>query len=164
MYTLGDGQGSSPNPRNPRKSRPTGTLDGSGNPELTRTITVSKKPIEQLGYLKDVNSLVVLSGAFAPLHEIEATNSITDMSVTLFPVPDLQPPSPLLKAKAAFSFTIHTSAQHISPTGKPPAIPVPTIVTYLVVACRRKLVICSWKDGEPQDVQVVSLILIPSPN
>ena len=41
-------------------------LDATGNATLTKTITVSKKPVEQLGYLKDVNSLVVLSGAFVP--------------------------------------------------------------------------------------------------
>jgi len=41
-------------------------LDATGNAALTKTITVSKKPVEQLGYLKDVNSLVVLSGTFVP--------------------------------------------------------------------------------------------------
>jgi len=41
--------------------------DATGNATLTKTIAVSKKPVEQLGYLKDVNSLVVLSaGASAP--------------------------------------------------------------------------------------------------
>ncbi|KAF9647158.1 hypothetical protein BDM02DRAFT_3170498 [Thelephora ganbajun] len=123
MYTLGDER------------------DEAGNATLTKTITVSKKPIEQLGYLKDVNSLVVLS----------------DMSVTLFPIPDLQPPSQLSKAKAAFSFTLHTSVQHVPPPGKSPAIPVPTVVSYLVVACRRKLVIYLWEDGEPQEVQEIPL-------
>jgi len=82
------------------------------------------------------------------------------MSVTLYPIPDLQPSSQLSKAKAAFSFTIHTSVQHISPPGKLPTIPVPTVVSYLVVACRRKLVIYSWKDGEPQEVQVRSLMFV----
>lgn len=83
------------------------------------------------------------------------------MSVTLFPVPELQPSSPLSKAKAAFSFTIHTSVQHISPLGKFPTIPVPTVVSYLVVACRRKLVIYSWRDGEPQEVQVIPPMVMP---
>lgn len=84
----------------------------------------------------------------------------TDMSVTLFPIPDLQPPSPLSRAKAAFSFTIHTSVQHISQPEKSPTIPVPTVVSYLLVACRRKLVIYSWKDGEPQEVQVGCSMLV----
>lgn len=136
-------------------------LDETGNAALTKTITVSKRPVEQLGYLKDVNSLVVLSGAFvSPL--MDAVIKITvDATVTLFPIPDLQPPSPLSKAKAAFSFTIHTSVQHISPPEKSPTIPVPTVVSYLVIACRRKLVIYSWKDGEPQEVQVTSPMLMP---
>lgn len=77
-----------------------------------------------------------------------------DTSVALYPTPELEPQSPLTKAKAAFSFTIHTSVQHIPPPEKSPTIPVPTVVSYLVVACRRKLVIYSWKDGEPQEVQV----------
>jgi len=76
------------------------------------------------------------------------------MSVTLHPIPDLQPSSQLSKAKAAFSFAIHTSVQHISPPGKSTTIPVPTVVSYLVVACRRKLVLYSWKDGEPQEAEV----------
>lgn len=130
------------------------TSDETGNAALTKTITVSKKPVEQLGYLKDVNSLVVLSGElFPPLGGIVIERTV-DMSVTLFPIPDFQPSSPLSKAKAAFSFTIHTSVQHIVHQGNPPAIPVPTVVSYLVIACRRKLVIYSWQDGEPQEVQV----------
>ena len=84
----------------------------------------------------------------------------SDMTVTLYPIPDLQPPSQLFKARAGFSFTIHTSVQHIPPPGKSPTIPVPTVVSYLVVACRRKLVIYSWKDGEPQEVQVRSSMLV----
>ena len=136
-------------------------LDETGNATLTKTITVSKKPVEQLGYLKDVNSLVVLSGTFVPPLGRTGTERATGMTVTLYPIPDLQPSSPLSKAKAAFSFTIHTTVQHIPPPGKSPTIPVPTVVSYLVVACRRKLVIYSWKDGEPQDVQVRLLMLMP---
>lgn len=138
-------------------------LGAAGDATLTKAITVSKKPVEQLGYLKDVNSLVVLSGTFPPLCESTRIEQNLDMIVTLYPIPDLQPPSPLTKAKAAFSFTIHTSVQHIPPPGKSPTIPVPTVVSYLVVACRRKLVIYSWKDGEPQEVQVrfSTLVVVP---
>jgi len=125
---------------------------------LTKTITISKKPVEQLGYLKDVNSLVVLSGLSVSFLGYMGIQPTIDATVALYPIPELQPQSPLSKAKAAFSFTIHTSVQHISPPGKSPTIPVPTVVSYLVVACRRKLVIYSWKDGEPQEVQVRSLM------
>jgi len=41
-------------------------LDVIDNATLTKTIVVSKKSVEQPGYLKDVDSLVVLSGTFIP--------------------------------------------------------------------------------------------------
>ena len=138
-----------------------GVLIGpTGNATLTKTITVSKRPVEQLGYLKDVNSLVVLSGALVLLLGNTGTERISDTFVALYPIPDLQPPSQLAKAKAAFSFTIHAAVQHIPPPGKSSTIPVPTVISYLVVACRRKLVIYSWKDGEPQEVQVRSPMFV----
>ena len=161
MHTLGDEQGPSSEPPLETPRLRGVLLDGTGNATLAKTITVSKKPVEQLGYLKDVNSLVVLSGSSVSLFECTGVKPITDMSVTLYPIPELQPQSPLSKAKAAFSFTIHTSVQHISPPGKLQTIPVPTVVSYLVIACRRKLVIYSWKDGEPQEVQVRRLMPMP---
>ncbi|KAI0041201.1 hypothetical protein FA95DRAFT_1611206 [Auriscalpium vulgare] len=111
---------------------------------------ISRKAIDQLGHVKDINSLVVLS----------------DMQVSLYPLPEISTPTPLPKAKAAFSFAIHTSVQHLYPDGtdkKPTgaefstAVSVPSVVTDLVVGCRRKLVIYSWKDGEPQDVKEAAL-------
>jgi len=90
-----------------------------------------------------------------------------ESTVTLFPLPTLSPPTPLVKAKAAFSFGIHSSVQYLYPNGKSdktPEVdfnnpnnnpkPIPTIVTQLVVGCRRKVVIYSWKDGEPQEAKV----------
>ena len=145
-----------------RTPRPRGLpLDNNGNAKLAKTITVSKRPVEQLGYLKDVNSLVVLSGSFFQFPGYTGTDPTTDASIALYPIPDLEPQSPLTKAKTAFSFTIHTSVQHISPPGKLQTIPVPTVVSYLVIACRRKLVIYSWKDGEPQEVQVRFSMPVP---
>ena len=64
MYTLADEQGSSSKPPSLNTQTQRGILsDGTGSATLTKTITISKKPVEQLGYLKDVNSLVVLSGS-----------------------------------------------------------------------------------------------------
>ncbi|KAF8150879.1 hypothetical protein B0H34DRAFT_155040 [Crassisporium funariophilum] len=111
-----------------------------------------RRTIEQLGFIKDVNSLVVLS---------EAT-------VTLFPLPSFSPPTPLVKAKAAFSFAIHSSIQstQADPAPQTPGEsefinkrlqPIPTLVTQLLVGCRRKVVIYSWKDGEPQEVKETPL-------
>ncbi|KZT19797.1 hypothetical protein NEOLEDRAFT_1245628 [Neolentinus lepideus HHB14362 ss-1] len=107
-----------------------------------------RRSIEQLGFIKDINSLVVLS----------------ESSITLFPLPNFAPPTPLQKAKAAFSFAIYSSIQHISDTvdqsttgdfERPKSIP--TLVTYLAAGCRRKLVIYSWKDGEAQQAKEVPL-------
>ncbi|KAJ7123344.1 vacuolar sorting protein 39 domain 2-domain-containing protein [Mycena filopes] len=99
---------------------------------------LARKAIEQIGFIRDINSLVVLS----------------ESTVTLFPLPTFSPATPLLKAKAAFSFAIHSAVQHIShetPTGEfSKAAPIPTLITQLVVGCRRKVVIYSWKDGDPQ--------------
>ncbi|THH21289.1 hypothetical protein EW146_g228 [Bondarzewia mesenterica] len=126
--------------------------DSSGEPaELIETKKgLTRKAIEQLGYVKDINSLVVLS----------------ESQVTLYPLPELSPATPLSKAKAAFSFAVHTSVQHLLPDGKTIKSPdvefgktttVPSVITRLVVGCRRKLVIYSWKDGEAQGVKEAPL-------
>ncbi|KAJ7220172.1 hypothetical protein GGX14DRAFT_585899 [Mycena pura] len=112
---------------------------------------LTRKAIEQIGFIKDINSLVVLS---------EAT-------VTLFPLPTFSPPTPLLKAKAAFSFAIHTSIQHVAPELPAgdfmKASSIPTLVTQLVVGCRRKVVIHSWRDGEAQEPKYQEAPLPHSP-
>ncbi|KAI0303616.1 CNH domain-containing protein [Multifurca ochricompacta] len=112
---------------------------------------LTRKAIDQLGFVKDINSLVVLSQS----------------QVTLFNLPELSKPTPLSKAKSAFSFSVHTSVQHLYPDGKTirpqgaefgsPVIPVPTVITNLVVGCQRKLVVYSWKDGEAQDIKEAPL-------
>ncbi|THV01026.1 hypothetical protein K435DRAFT_718392 [Dendrothele bispora CBS 962.96] len=102
-----------------------------------------KKSLEQLGFIKDINSLVVLS----------------DATVTLFPLPSFTPPTVLTSAKAAFSFGIHSyiykepqEPQADSGTFSSPKAPsIPTLITTLIVGCRRKVVVYTWKDGEPQD-------------
>jgi len=104
-------------------------------------------------------------GQLLPTHFFDGPQ---ESQVTLYNLPDLSNPTPLPKAKTAFSFAIHTSVQHLYPDGRKtrpqdaefasPTVPVPTITTYLVVGCQRKLVVYSWKDGEAQDIKVRQLV------
>lgn len=89
------------------------------------------------------------------LYSIEA-------QVTLFPYPTYSPPTPLVKTKGALCFALNTTIEYQTPESATPSSPgpsgkgkgVPTVVTRLAVGCRRKIVLYSWKDGEPQEVQV----------
>ncbi|KAG8897844.1 Vacuolar morphogenesis protein 6 [Tulasnella sp. 403] len=102
------------------------------------------RAIEELGYVKDVNSLVVLSGG----------------AVTLFPSPTFSPPTLLTQAKGALSFGIDTSIQYSSDTadaGNNTSQGMPSVVTRLAVGCRRKIVVYTWKDGEAQEVKELNL-------
>lgn len=91
------------------------------------------------------------------------------MLITLLPLPSLSPPTPLTQAKAAFSFAVYSSVQNIYPSDaaspsatvnldQPTPKAIPTLVTYLLVGCRRKAVLYTWKDGEAQEVKVRSSI------
>ncbi|TFK62037.1 hypothetical protein BDN72DRAFT_933557 [Pluteus cervinus] len=117
--------------------------------ELLSLVEVKKglvrKSIEQLGVIKEINSLVVLS----------------EMTVTLFPLSTFSPPTPLAKAKAAFTFGIHSTIQTTNTGGEldagfSGARGIPTHLTQLVVGCRRRVVIYSWKDAEAQEVREAS--------
>ncbi|KAJ4480006.1 hypothetical protein J3R30DRAFT_3467312 [Lentinula aciculospora] len=108
--------------------------------EVKKSLT--RRSIEQLGFIKDINSIVTLS----------------ETIVTIFPLPSFSPATILSAAKAAFSFGIHSYTYHTESEiqgqnefTKPASIPV--LMTYLLVGCRRKLVIYSWKDGEAQEVK-----------
>ncbi|KAF9266470.1 hypothetical protein L218DRAFT_956243 [Marasmius fiardii PR-910] len=109
---------------------------------------LARKSIEQLGFIKDINSLAVLS----------------ESTITLYPLPGFSPPTVLTNAKAAFSFAIHSCVQHLLPDGsaevgfdKSSKKSIPTLVTRLVVGCRRKVVIYTWKDGDAQEVKEYAL-------
>ncbi|CCL98167.1 uncharacterized protein FIBRA_00161 [Fibroporia radiculosa] len=89
--------------------------------------------------------------------------TLRDSLVSLLPIPTLSPPIPLSKTKGALSFGIFTGvvarSSAVSPTKGEfdQAKEVPTVVTYLAVGCKRKIVIYSWRDGEPQDAQETPL-------
>ncbi|KAG8887443.1 Vacuolar morphogenesis protein 6 [Tulasnella sp. 332] len=126
---------------------------------------LTRRAIDQLGYIKDVNSLAVLSGE----------------TVTLFPSPAFAPGTLLPQAKGAMSFAIDTSIQNVPDAAAVPAgnstvtaTPdtnaaaadagvsrtqggVPSVITYLAVGCRKKIVIYTWKDGQSQDVKELAL-------
>ncbi|KAG6888993.1 hypothetical protein C0992_006814 [Termitomyces sp. T32_za158] len=119
--------------------------------EVKKTLT--RRSIEQLGFVKhlDLNFLVVLS---------------EEGTVTLFPLSTSSPPTVLQRAKAAFSFAVHSSVQDIEPEAKPQNAagddfvkpkPLPMLVTQLLVGCRRRVVIYSWRDGEAQEVKEAPL-------
>ncbi|KAF9509816.1 hypothetical protein BS47DRAFT_1411338 [Hydnum rufescens UP504] len=107
----------------------------------------TRRSMEQLGYIRDANSLVALS----------------DGTVTLFPLPKLGPPTPLTQAFGALAFAIQSSVQLLLPDGGMSSSfggnqeGEPTVVSQLVIGCRRKIVIYTWKDGEAQDVKELNL-------
>ncbi|PFH51068.1 hypothetical protein AMATHDRAFT_143451 [Amanita thiersii Skay4041] len=129
--------------------------------EVKKSLT--RRSIEQLGFIKVVNSLVVLS---------EAT-------VTLFPLPTFSPPTPLVKAKGVLSFAVYSCVRRVDvpdtsggddskvvgSAGSFQAESVksqmsrspPMLITLLLVGCRRKVVLYSWRDGEAQEAKEVSL-------
>ncbi|KAI6108169.1 hypothetical protein F5141DRAFT_100478 [Pisolithus sp. B1] len=116
-------------------------LNASANPNEQSMLVETKKglsrrAIDQLGYIKDINSLVLLS----------------ETLVTLYPLPSFSPPTPLTKAKSAFSFATYSSvadrqSSHDGTTA------IPTMITQLIIGCRRKVVVYCWKDGEAQDIK-----------
>ncbi|KAG8682591.1 Vacuolar morphogenesis protein 6, partial [Ceratobasidium sp. 394] len=124
--------------------------EGRDEPKLTLKETKKafvKRQIDQLGALKDINSLVVLS----------------DSVITLFPLPTLGPPTLLTQTRNASVFAIDTSVQYELADGSL-ATPtqseskgIATVVTILAVGCKRKVVIFRWHDGEAQPVKELAL-------
>lgn len=125
---------------------------------------LGRRAIEQLGYVKDVNSLVVLTGKHHSLPHIYKFSCyasiyylLLDGVVTLYPSPTFAPPTLLTQAKGAMSFGIDTSIQYSNEAPDPASNAgqgVPSVVTRLAVGCKRKIVIYTWKDGEAQEVKV----------
>ncbi|KAI0649291.1 hypothetical protein C8Q79DRAFT_949834 [Trametes meyenii] len=115
--------------------------------------SLCRRSIDQVAFIKDVNSLAILSEA----------------QVTLFPHPNYSPPTPLVKTKGALCFAIHTGVEYLTADVTVPSSPgtpgkgkgVPAVVTKLAAGCRRRIVLYSWKDGEPQEAQEFTLAHSP---
>ncbi|KZV95384.1 hypothetical protein EXIGLDRAFT_739755 [Exidia glandulosa HHB12029] len=101
--------------------------------EVKKSFTGRARPIDRLGFLRDINSLVVLC----------------DWIVTLFPLPNLSPGKPLVQARNAMSFAINSSVITTDD--------IKSVVTHLLVGCQKKAVLYTWRDGEAQEVKEWSL-------
>ena len=91
------------------------------------------------------------------------TVDLLDSVVTLYPTPELVPPTPLAQTRKAFSFAVNSTIESVSADGKvlsfddvaaSQSAGIPTVVTYLVVGSQRKLVVYCWRDGEAEPVKV----------
>jgi hypothetical protein len=95
--------------------------------ELIESFTnVSTQPIEKLGILKDVGSLVAL----------------TDNHVSIYDLTTLTLDEKLLSTKGASDFAIYSGISELSPEVGP--IPI----LRLLIACRRRLVCYEWRDSD----------------
>ncbi|BGP49482.1 Vacuolar morphoproteinsis protein 6 [Rhodotorula kratochvilovae] len=91
----------------------------------------SKKPIEQLGVIKELNALVCLSGGDLTLH------SFPDLAV-------LSTFASQTRGTASL-FALCTEIHHPASSSAAPGIP--EIHTTLALACKRRLLLLSWVDG-----------------
>jgi hypothetical protein len=75
----------------------------------------------------------------------------------------MSPPTVLPKAKGAMSFGIHTSIQRLGDdtnagTGNDATVSTErtqmSIITRLVIGCKRRVVVYTWVNGEPQEPKV----------
>ncbi|GAA6050759.1 hypothetical protein JCM3770_006612 [Rhodotorula araucariae] len=91
----------------------------------------AKKPIEQLGVIKELNALVCLSGGDLTLH------SFPDLAV-------LSTFASQTRGTASL-FALCTEIHH--PASASTASGIPEIHTTLALACKRRLLLLSWVDG-----------------
>ncbi|KAB8346335.1 hypothetical protein FH972_023379 [Carpinus fangiana] len=90
----------------------------------------SKKPIQQLAIIKEANVLISLSDAHVSFHDLQ-TYVLSER---------------LERSKGATSFAV------ISYVVKDPDTGIPSIVSKLAVAVKRKVMVWSWHDMEPSDL------------
>ncbi|KAF8501265.1 vacuolar sorting protein 39 domain 1-domain-containing protein [Gautieria morchelliformis] len=126
--------------------------ENGGTPDVTLLETkkgFTRRSIDQLGFIKDTNSLVILS----------------DSAVSLYSLPELIQITPLPQTRTALVFALNTAILHVLPDGRviePSSAPgdaraIPSIVTHLAVGCRKKVVIFTWRDGEAEEPKELTL-------
>ncbi|KAI5295948.1 Vacuolar morphogenesis protein 6, partial [Ascosphaera acerosa] len=86
----------------------------------------SRYKIEQLAIIKEANQLVSLSGGYVALHDLQSYELQTQ----------------LLRTKGAATFAVSTIIENDSTTA------IPSIVSRLAVAVKRRLLIWTWVDSE----------------
>lgn len=103
--------------------------------------SLSKKPIDQLGVIKELNSLVVL----------------TDGQIILVDLHTLAVQILLKQTKGqANIFAIESSIQSSESTAKGDQ-GIPIVVTNLAVGCKRRFVLFSWRDSQWQPPKELAL-------
>ncbi|KAI9832477.1 MAG: Vacuolar morphogenesis protein 6 [Phylliscum demangeonii] len=97
--------------------------------ELLRDIEkFSRRAVEQLAVIKEANLLVSLSDGYISFHDLQS--------------PQYEVQEQLLKTKGASVFSVASNIVKDQSTG------VPSIVSQLAVAVKRKLLVWSWQDTE----------------
>ncbi|CAG8662048.1 9699_t:CDS:10, partial [Acaulospora colombiana] len=103
-------------------------LDGTFHATLEEVKkSLVRRSVEQLGFIKDTYSLISLAA-----------------------------PPKVIETRGALCFSLDTTVIYTNEDGTttntkdPSAKQIPAVVTLLAIGCRRRIVIFSWKDGEPQ--------------
>lgn len=97
----------------------------------------SRYKIEQLALIKEAKLLVSLSGGYVSIHDLQ-TYELHEQ---------------LTKTKGATTFAITSNIVNDPETG------VPSIVSRLAVAVKRKILLLTWRDMEPES-DVAELVLV----
>ena len=123
--------------------------DASGHRQAELSITtskLSKKPIEQLGLIKELNSLVLLSDGNVTLVDLHT------LSVQL----SLQTHTKSQANIFALDSSVQSQASNSEGSGKAPlGTPgIPAVVTTLAVGCKRRCLLFSWRDSQWQEPKV----------
>ena len=97
----------------------------------------SKKPVQQLAIVKEANILISLSDNYVSIYDLQS----------------YAPQERLERTKGATSFAVMSNIVKDAATG------IPSIVSRLAVAVKRKVILWSWQDMELSD-EVVEISLI----